>query len=121
MSGALRSLLRSLDKHGEQTVPQLARDRSVTRQHIQTLVNQLADAGYIEFVENPAHKRSPFVRLTPQGKKTVDTMNRREHKLVSKSGVGVSDQKMREAAETLRDVRTFFEREQWQRMLKTLK
>ena len=121
MSGALRSLLRSLDKHGEQTVPQLARDRSVTRQHIQTLVNQLVDAGYIELVENPAHKRSPFVRLTTYGKKTVDAMNRREHKLVTKSGIGVPDKKMREAAETLRDVRAFFESEQWQRMLKILK
>ncbi|MEP7337703.1 MAG: MarR family winged helix-turn-helix transcriptional regulator [Acidobacteriota bacterium] len=120
MSGGLRSLLRSLDKHGDQTVPQMARDRSVTRQHIQPLVNQLAEAGYIEFVENPAHKRSPFVRLTPQGKKTVDTMNRRENKLLSKSGVGVTDKKMREAAETLHNVRAFFEGEEWQRLLKTL-
>ena len=120
MSGGLRSLLRSLDNHGEQTVPQMARDRSVTRQHIQPLVNQLAEAGYIEFVENPAHKRSPFVRLTPRGKKTVDAMNRREHKLLSKSGVGVPDKKMREAAETLRDVRAFFESDKWQRLLKTL-
>ena len=121
MSGALRSLLRSLDNHGEQTVPQMARDRSVTRQHIQPLVNQLADAGYIVFVENPAHKRSPFVHLTTQGKKTVDAMNRREHKLVSKSAIGVPDSKMREAAETLRNVRAFFESDQWQQMLKTVK
>ncbi|MDQ3013548.1 MAG: MarR family transcriptional regulator, partial [Acidobacteriota bacterium] len=115
MSGGLRSLLRSLDKHGEQTVPQMARGRSVSRQNIQTLVNQLVDEGYIKLVENPAHKRSPFVHLTPQGKKTVDAMNRREHKLLSKSGVGVSDPEMREAAETLRNVRAFFESEQWQR------
>ncbi len=121
MSGGLRSLLRSLDKHGEQTVPQMARDRSVSRQNIQTLANQLADAGYIEFVDNPAHKRSPFVCLTRRGKKAVDAMNRREHKLVTKSGVGVPDKKMREAAETLRDVRAFFESEQWRRMLKTMK
>lgn len=121
MSGGLRSLLRSLDKHGEQTVPQMARDRSVTRQHIQPLVNQLAEAGYIVFVENPAHKRSPFVHLTTQGKKTVDAMNRREHKLVSKSAFGVPDSKMREAAETLRNVRAFFESEEWKQMLKTVK
>jgi len=121
MSGALRSLLRSLDTHGAQTVPQMARDRSVSRQHIQTLINQLAEAGYVEFVENPAHKRSPFVHLTPRGKKTVGAMGRREQKLLSKSGVGVSDKKMREAAETLRDVRAFFEGSEWQRLLKTLK
>jgi len=120
MSGALRSLLRSLDKRGAQTVPQMARDRSVSRQHIQALINQSAEAGYVEFAENPAHKRSPFIRLTPRGKRAVDAMNRRERKLLSKSGVGVPDKKMREAAETLRAVRAFFESGEWQRMLKTL-
>jgi len=121
MSGGLRSILRNLDKHGEQTVPQMARDRSVSRQHVQTLINQLAEAGYVEFIENPAHKRSAFARLTPLGKKTVDRMNRREHKLLSKSGVGVPDRKMHEAAETLRAVRAFFENKEWQRLLKSLK
>jgi DNA-binding MarR family transcriptional regulator len=121
MSGGLRSILRNLDKHGEQTVPQMARDRAVSRQNVQTLVNQLAEAAYVEFIENPAHKRSAFVRLTALGKKTVDAMNRREHKLLSKSGVGVPDKKMHEAAETLRAVRAFFESSEWKRMLKSLK
>ena len=121
MSGALRGILRLLNKHGEQTVPQMARDRAVSRQHIQGLINQLAEAGYVEFIENPAHKRSAFVRLTPLGKKTVDAMDRREHKLLSKSGVGVPDKKMLEAAETLRTVRAFFENKEWQRLLKSLK
>lgn len=121
MSGGLRSILRELNKQGERTVPQMARDRAVSRQNIQTLVNQLADDGYVEFSENPAHKRSAFVRLTPQGRKAVEAMDRREHKLLSKSGVGVSDKKMHEAAETLRVVRAFFESEQWQRLLKNLK
>lgn len=121
MSGGLRSILRELNKLGERTVPQMARDRAVSRQNIQTLVNQLAEAGYLEFVENPAHKRSAFIRLTPLGKKAVEAMDRREHKLLSKSGVGVTEKKMHEAAETLRAVRTFFEGEEWQRLLKNLK
>ncbi|HMV51563.1 MAG TPA: MarR family transcriptional regulator [Blastocatellia bacterium] len=121
MSGALRSILRLLNKHGEQTVPQMARDRAVSRQHVQGLINQLAEAGYVEFIENPAHKRSAFVRLTPLGKKTVATMDRHEDKLLAKSGVGVPDRKMLEAAETLRAVRAFFENKEWQRLLKSLK
>ena len=48
-------------------------------------------------------------------------MNQREHKLLSKSGVGVSDKKMYEAAETLCAVRAFFESDEWQRLLKALK
>ncbi|MGH9801036.1 MAG: MarR family winged helix-turn-helix transcriptional regulator [Blastocatellia bacterium] len=118
MSGGLRSILRSLNKLGEQTVPQMARERAVSRQNIQMLANQLADQGYVDFVENPAHKRSAFVRLTPQGKKAVEAMDRREEKLLSKSGVGTTDKKMREASETLRQVRSFFESDEWKRLLK---
>ncbi len=121
MSGGLRSILRSLSKRGELTVPQMARERAVSRQSVQILINQLADQGFVEFVENPAHKRSAFVRLTPQGKKAVESMNRREEKLLSKSGVGATDKKMREAAETLRQVCSFFESDEWKRLLKNQK
>ena len=118
MSGGLRSILRSLNKVGELTVPQMARERAVSRQHVQMLVNQLADKGFVDFIENPAHKRSAFVRLTLQGKKAVEAMDRREGKLLSKSSVGASDKKMSEAAETLRQVRSFFESDKWKRLLK---
>lgn len=118
MTGGLRSILRSLNKVGELTVPQIARERAVSRQHVQMLVNQLADKGYVEFIENPAHKRSAFIRLTPQGKKAVETMDRREEKLLSKGDVGATDKEMLEAAEVLRQVRAFFESEAWKRLLK---
>ncbi|MFN0111333.1 MAG: MarR family winged helix-turn-helix transcriptional regulator [Blastocatellia bacterium] len=121
MSGGLRSILRSLNKWGEQTVPQMARDRAVSRQNVQILVNQLVEEGYAEFVENPAHKRSAFVCLTARGKKIVETMNRREEKLLSANTPGATDKKMREAAETLRQVRSFFESDEWKRLLKKQK
>jgi DNA-binding MarR family transcriptional regulator len=72
-------------------------------------------------VPNPAHKRSALVRLTAQGKKVVETMNHREVNLLSKSDLGVSDQELQEAAETLRAVRALFESEQWKRLIKTMK
>jgi len=118
MSGGLRGILRSLNKMGEWTVPQIARERSVSRQHVQMLVNQLAEKGFVDFIENPAHKRSAFVRLTPQGKKAVETMDRREEKLLSQGSIGATDKKMSEAAETLRQVRSFFESDKWKRLLK---
>ncbi len=121
MSGGLRSILRSLNKFGGQTVPQMARSRSVSRQNIQILVNQLVDQGYVETAPNPEHKRSALVRLTPRGRKVVDAMNQHEKELLSKSDLGVSDKKLQEAAETLQTVRTMFESEQWKRLLKRVK
>src|SRR5215813_12728363 len=120
-TGALRSILRSLDKLGEQTVPQMARARSVSRQHVQSRVNELVEEGLVELTPNPAHKRSPMARLTPLGKKTVDAMNQNEARLLSKADLGASDKDLREAAETLRTVRAYFESERWKRSLKNVK
>src|SRR5262245_49481722 len=121
MTGALRSILRSLDKLGEQTVPQMARARAVSRQHVQALVNQLVEERLVEFIANPAHKRSPLARLTPLGKKTVDAMNRNEANLLSKADLGVSEKELRETTETLQTVRAYFESERWKKMLKNAK
>jgi DNA-binding MarR family transcriptional regulator len=118
MTGALRSILRSLNKLGEQTVPQMARARAVSRQHVQALVNQLVAERLVEFIANPAHKRSPLARLTPLGKKTVDAMNRNEASLFSKANLDVPDKDLRQAAETLRTLRAYFESELWKRLLK---
>ena len=68
--GGIGGLLRSLKLAGPQTVPQLARARPVARQHIQRLADECAQAGLIEFIANPAHKRSKLVRLTAKGEAT---------------------------------------------------
>ena len=60
-------LMRSLMLEGPRTVPQLARSRPVARQHIQTIVNELREEGFVRLIDNPAHKRSKLVELTPEG------------------------------------------------------
>ena len=62
-----RGVLESLHREGPRTVPQLARARPVSRQHIQKLVDPLAAEGLVELVDNPRHKRSKLVRLTAAG------------------------------------------------------
>ena len=120
-TGALRSIMRSLYKLGEQTVPQMARARAVSRQHVQALVNLLVEERLVELIANPAHKRSPLARLTPLGKKRVDAMNHNEERLMSKADLGATEKDMREAAETLRTVRAYFESDRWKRLLKNVK
>jgi len=121
MSGGLRSILRSLKKEGPQTVPHMARIRAVSRQHIQILVNQLVEQGFVELTANPESKRSPLVSLTTRGKNAVEEMNQQESRLLSKSDVGISEDRMRETAESLRTVREFFESDVWQQKLKAQK
>ncbi len=65
--GGYWGMLRLLKTAGPRTVPQLARMRSVTRQRMQALANELAQDGVIEFVPNPDHQRSKLMQLTAHG------------------------------------------------------
>jgi len=113
MTGGLRGVLRGLLAQGPQTVPQMARARPTSRQHIQVLVNQLKQMGLVELVENPAHKRSRLVSLTTAGKQRIEAMNRRELELVEKLSVGISEKNLYAAANTLTKVRRAFESQNW--------
>src|SRR6266567_114236 len=64
----VRSILLILGRTGVQTVPEIARERSTSRQNIQIIVNRLKRAGLADLEINPAHKRSVLVRLTERGK-----------------------------------------------------
>jgi DNA-binding MarR family transcriptional regulator len=75
--GGIWGFLHSLAVDGPQTVPQLARARPVTRQHIQQIANEAAADGLIEFIDNPAHKRSKLLRLTPKGERVDAEMTER--------------------------------------------
>jgi DNA-binding MarR family transcriptional regulator len=60
--------LRTLALEGDQTVPDMARARPVSRQHCQSIVNRLYAQGLVEFIENPHHRKSHFVSITKKGR-----------------------------------------------------
>ncbi len=64
LQASQRAVLEFLSQQQAQIVPQIAREISVSRQHIQTVVNDLLALGLIEAVENPTHKRSSLIQLT---------------------------------------------------------
>lgn len=78
VSASLRAVLESLVRHGPATVPELARQRPVSRQHIQRIVDELLARGLVRLEENPAHKRSSRVALTDRGAKLFSSMSARE-------------------------------------------
>lgn len=59
------------------TVPEIARMRHVSRQHIQVQVNALYERGYIEALSNPDHARSYKYRLTKGGQKAYKAIKAR--------------------------------------------
>ena len=83
INASLRAVMESLYEHGDQTVPQIARAKSVSRQHIQVIVDALASLRHVAILANPAHKRSPLISLTGQGRRTFEQMRRREADLLA--------------------------------------
>lgn len=79
ISAGMRAVLESVIDGGPQTVPQMARIRPVTRQHIQGLVNALLDEGFVETVDNPAHKRSKLIGPTPLGESVFRALREKEN------------------------------------------
>ena len=68
-------ILKILNTHGPMTVPNLAKQRKLTRQRIQVLVDEYVLEGYLELTDNPKHKTSKLVKLTPLGKSAFDQHN----------------------------------------------
>src|SRR5687767_1847633 len=75
--GGAFGLLRSLALIGPLTVPQIAEMRPTSRQRMQRLADELAAEGLVEFVDNPKHRRSKLVRLTPEGDARYRELNDR--------------------------------------------
>ncbi len=106
---ARRGILRGLVRYGPQTVPQLARARSVRRQSIQPVVDELAREGLVEYVENPSHARSMLVRIQPRGALMVERMDRVDRRVLSAVGAGIDRRDIDTTAATLRALRERFE------------
>lgn len=105
MSAGKRGILRDLDRLGPKTVPQLARMRPVSRQHIQSLVEPMASEGLVEYQYNPDHKRSKLVAITEKGRALVNEMFEREEALFASLGVQVDPHDFEITARTLRTIR----------------
>jgi DNA-binding MarR family transcriptional regulator len=105
LSGGHRGVVAELDRRGPRTVPQMARARSVTRQHLQTHVNELVSLGAVELIENPEHKKSRLVRITEEGQRKLEEMNRREQRVLAGLGLGAGADEIEAAVEVLKELR----------------
>lgn len=102
---ASRAALQVLQRHGPQTVPQIARARFSSRQNIQILVNRLQEEGLVELVSNPEHKRSGLVRLTSRGRAAIAQATAEETRLSTELLPEFSPTELSYATEVLNKLR----------------
>ncbi len=104
ITASQRAVLEFLSQQQPQTVPHMAREKSVSRQHIQHIVNELLARGLVETITNPSHKRSSLIRLTHAGSRLFDAIRSREAKLLEGMGKQFNEQELRTTAQTLQAI-----------------
>ena len=111
VNAAVRGVLELILLGGPATVPEMARARGVSRQHIQQQVDTLIERGLLRRQVNPAHKRSSIIGLTDMGRALIQNMRADELNALSRMQVGVSDNAMSEAAQVLSSWRAALQRD----------
>jgi DNA-binding MarR family transcriptional regulator len=100
--GGAFGFMRSLALLGPLTVPQIAHMRPTSRQRMQRLADELAAEGLVAFTDNPKHRRSKLMQLTPKGDARYHELNARFLAIAATLGVGLVEGDVRRATETVR-------------------
>lgn len=98
---SMRAVIETLAASGRQTVPDIASIKGVSRQHIQTIMNTLLEGGFVESLDNPAHKRSPLFDLTAKGRKAFATIREREQEPLRRLAAAIASRDLKQAHELL--------------------
>ncbi|HSG94907.1 MAG TPA: MarR family transcriptional regulator, partial [Afifellaceae bacterium] len=109
ISAAMRAVLERLARGGPQTVPDMARARNVSRQHIQKIVDALGEAGLIDLTANPAHKRSPLIVLSADGRKLFAIIEKRETAILARISKDIEGHDLIAATDALKALTAAFQ------------
>lgn len=102
--GGAFGFMRSLALLGPLTVPQIAELRPTSRQRMQRLADELAAERLVEFIDNPKHRRSKLVRLTPKGHAHFRALDTRLLSIASTMGVALSEADVRKTTQIVRSL-----------------
>lgn len=104
----MRGVLEALETGGLQTVPQIARTLMVQRQFTQVVVNALTERGWVEPLSNRAHKRSPLLRLTPEGAATLAAVKAHEFSVIERVASDLPADDVEACRRTLTELTAYF-------------
>jgi DNA-binding MarR family transcriptional regulator len=88
------------------TVPDIALRLNVSRQFVQKVCNDLSSSGFIEFQDNPRHKRSKLVELTRAGQTAYEKARRKENRIIEKALPEIKTEESLQARLLLEKIRT---------------
>jgi len=90
------------------TVSQIARYMGQSRQAVQSLVNVMSENQFIEFQDNPNHKRAKLVTLSPKGKEVYEQMDAIQIPWANQCAGQLAIEDLNTTLETLRKISGLF-------------
>jgi DNA-binding MarR family transcriptional regulator len=106
---AFWGVLRLIHEHGAMTVPQIAQQRKVSRQAIQVMIDEYVQEGFLQFKENPQHKRSKLVALTDSGLKEFSALSEVIFSQLEKAAQEFKKEELLTAAKVLGKLQTLLD------------
>lgn len=80
------------------TVAQVGRSLHLARQGVQRLADLLVRDGLAAYEDNPAHRRAKLLRLTPQGRRALRTIQRAQAAWADTLGADIGEAELRQAS-----------------------
>ncbi|MEX0346465.1 MAG: MarR family winged helix-turn-helix transcriptional regulator [Rhizobiaceae bacterium] len=105
ITAAMRAVMEYLDGNGAEAVPNIARAKNVSRQHIQQLADALVETGLAKWKDNPRHKRSALLTLTAEGKKRFAEIRRREARALAEIAAKLDETDIQTASDAVSALR----------------
>ncbi|MBZ4408813.1 MarR family winged helix-turn-helix transcriptional regulator [Myxococcus sp. MISCRS1] len=97
--------------HEPAPVANVARSIGLTRQSVQQTADALEAEGFIEYEENPHHRRAKLMRLTPKGRERLREVEARQLAWANKLGGKLTAASLKTVVGTLREVREALEQD----------
>lgn len=104
-SGAF-SIMTDIYFQGPKTIPELLEERAITRQSIHRMIQRLKADGILDYMDNPEHKRSKKIVLTPYGEEYFLSKLETLDQVMAPVAQALSDEQLDEGYDTLLKVRS---------------
>ena len=95
--------------HGPAPVANVARIMGLTRQAVQTTADALERDGFVEYRNNPHHRRAKLIVLTDKGRAALRQVEARQAEWADRLGAEIGGQDLKAAAEGLKRARQSLE------------
>ncbi|MCG8352429.1 MAG: MarR family transcriptional regulator [Chloroflexales bacterium] len=92
-------------EHGPIPVAHIARAIGLTRQGVQQTADALEREGFVEYLDNPHHRRAKLVSLTAKGRKALDYVEKQQAEWANAVAGGCALASLRNTVEVLRRLR----------------